>query len=111
MKVGKYLDKEPTQELPGVLKREVINADDGAPNFCMRVFEVEPGSSTPSHSHPWEHEMFVLSGWGEAVSEQGEIPVEKDTVIFIPADEHHCIMNNGNEILKIICVIPLVNQK
>ena len=43
MKVSSYLDTKPTQELPGVVKREVINADDGAPNFCMRVFDVEPG--------------------------------------------------------------------
>ena len=107
MKVKKYLDAKPVQELPGVIKREVINADDGAPNFCMRVLEVEPGSSTPSHSHPWEHEIFVLSGQGKAVSEQGETPVVKDTVIFIPPDEHHCIMNTGSDILKIICVIPL----
>ena len=109
MKIKKYLDAKPTQELPGVVKREVINADDGAPNFCMRVLEVEPGSSTPSHSHPWEHEIFVLSGQGKAVSQQGETPIEKDSVIFIPPDEHHCIKNTGGEILKIICVIPLVS--
>ena len=109
MKVSKYLDTRPVQELPGVVKREVINADDGAPNFCMRVFEVEPGSSTPSHSHAWEHEIYVLEGQGKAVSEQEETPVSKDSVIFIPPNEHHCIVNNGNEILRIICVIPLVD--
>ena len=109
MKVSKYLDAKPAQELPGVVKREVVNADDGAPNFCMRVFEVEPGSSTPSHSHPWEHEVFILSGRGVVVGEQGETPIAKDSVIFVPPDEHHCFKNNGNGILKIICVIPLVD--
>ena len=64
MKVSKYLDAKPVPELPGVVKREVINADDGAPRIYMRVFEVEPGSSTPSHSHWWEHWVFVLSGQG-----------------------------------------------
>ena len=109
MKVSKYLDARPTQELPGVVKREVINADDGAPNFCMRVFEVEPGSSTPSHSHPWEHEVFVLDGQGLAVSEQGETVIAKDSVVFVPRDEHHCFINNGSEILRFVCVIPLVS--
>ena len=108
MKVSKYLDAEPTQELPGVVKREVINADDGAPNFCMRVFEIEPGSSTPSHSHSWEHEVFVLSGEGAVVSEQGETPIAKDSVVFVPTDEHHCFVNNSDEILRFICVIPSV---
>ena len=109
MKVSNYLSAKPVQELPGVVKREVINADDGAPNFCMRVFEVEPGSSTPSHSHAWEHEIYVLEGQGNAVSEQEETPVSKDSVIFIPPNEHHCIVNNGNGIMKIICVIPLAD--
>ena len=108
MKVCNYLDVELIQELPGVIKREVITADDGAPNFCMRVFEVEPGSSTPHHSHQWEHEVFILSGRGVAVGEQGETQIAKDTVVFIPPDEKHCFINKGNEPLRFICVIPLV---
>ena len=107
MKVANYLDTKPTQERPGVVKREVINAGDGAPNFCMRVFELEPGSSSPSHSHAWEHEVFVLSGRGVAVGEQGEKPIVKDSVVFVPPDEHHCFVNNSDEPLRFICVIPL----
>ncbi len=107
MKVTSYLDTKSIQELPGVVKREVINADDGAPNFCMRVFELEPGSSTPSHSHWWEHEVFVLSGRGVVVGEQGETHIAKDSVVFVPPDEHHYFVNNSNEILRFICVIPL----
>ncbi len=109
MKVSKYRDTKPVQELPGVVKREVINADDGAPNYCMRVFDVEPGSSTPSHSHAWEHEVYVLSGQGEVVGEQGEMPLAKDSVVFVPSNEHHCFVNNGNEVLRFICVIPFVD--
>jgi len=108
MKVSKYLDTKPTQELPGAVQREVINAADGAPNFCMRVFDVEPGSSTPSHSHGWEHEIFVLSGRGVVVGGGKETQIAKDSVVFVPPDEHHCFMNNGDEVLRIICVIPLL---
>ena len=109
MKVSSYFDTKPIQELPGIVKREVINADDGAPNFCMRAFDIEPGASTPSHKHPWEHEVFVLSGRGVVVSEQGETQIAKDSVVFVPPDEHHCFVNNGNEILRFICVIPIVD--
>ena len=109
MKVSSYSETKAVPELPGVNKREVINADDGAPNFCMRVFDIEPGSSTPSHSHGWEHEIYVLAGRGVAISGEKKTPIEKDSVIFIPPDEHHCFMNNGDEILRIICVIPLVS--
>ena len=107
MKVSNYLDTEPIEDVPGVIRREVITADDGAPRFCMRVFEVEPGSSTPSHSHWWEHEVFILSGQGAVVSEQREIPIKNGSVIFVPPNEHHCFVNNSHKPLRFICVIPL----
>ena len=107
MKVINYLEATPVQEIPGVTKREVITADDGAPNFCMRVFAVESGSSTPFHSHPWEHEVFILSGRGMVVSEQKETLIAGDSVVFIPADEKHNFVNNGNEPLRFICLIPV----
>ena len=108
MKIRSYLDTEPTEEIPGVIKRDVIAADDGAPRFCMRVFEVKPGSSTPFHSHWWEHEVFILSGRGIVVNEQGETPIQKDGVIFVPPDEKHRFVNNDHEPLRFICVIPRI---
>jgi quercetin dioxygenase-like cupin family protein len=107
MKVSRYSDTKPTQELPGVTKREVITARDGAPNFCMRVFEVEPGSSTPQHSHPWEHEVFILSGQGTAVSKEGETTFNEGSVIFVAPDEPHCFINTGSQTLRFICLIPI----
>ncbi len=107
MKVCNYLEAQSIQELPGVVKREVITADDGAPNFCMRIFELEPGSSTPHHSHPWEHEVFVLSGRGMVTGEQKETLIARDSVVFVPPDEKHCFVNNGNEPLRFICLIPI----
>ncbi|MBN1687144.1 MAG: cupin domain-containing protein [Spirochaetales bacterium] len=106
MLVRKHLDVAASQEMPGVMKREVINADDGAPNFCMRVFELEPGASTPFHTHPWEHEVYLLGGTGVAVSEKGETPISRDSVIFVPVDEKHCFKNTGKDTMRFICVIP-----
>jgi len=108
MIVSSYQETKAVQELPGVVKREVVCADKGAPNFCMRVFDIEPGSSTPSHEHSWEHEVYVLAGKGVAVSEKGKTPIAKDSCVFVPPNEHHCFINNGSEILRMICVIPIV---
>ena len=110
MKVSNYHDSEPIEEVDGVFKREVITAGDGAPNFCMRVFEVKSGSSTPSHSHPWEYEAFILSGQGVVVGKQGATPISKEKVVFITPDEPHCFVNTGNEPLRFICVIPLQQE-
>ena len=109
MIVSSYLETKPIQEMPGVAKREVVCADKGAPNFCMRAFDVEPGAFTPSHEHPWEHEVYVLSGRGVVVGEEGETEIAKDSVVFVPPNEHHCFINNSNEILRFICVIPIVD--
>ena len=102
MKVSNYLETEPTEEVPGAIKREVITEKDGAPNFAMRVIEVKPGGSSPSHSHPWEHEVFILSGQGVVKGEQGESQIEKESVIYIAPDEKHCFVNNGNEPLRFV---------
>ena len=106
MKIRKYNEAAPSEEMPGVIKREVVNADDGAPNFCMRVFELDPGASTPFHTHAWEHEVYILEGTGAAVSESGETPVSRDSVVFVPGEEIHCFKNTGEETLRFICVIP-----
>jgi quercetin dioxygenase-like cupin family protein len=107
MKVSRYFDSKPIEEMPGVLKREVITAGDGAPNFCMRVFEVEPGSSTPDHSHPWEHEVFILSGEGVVRGKEGETTINKGSAVFITPDEPHCFLNTGSHVLRFICLIPI----
>jgi len=110
MKIANYTDTQPTEELPGVFKREVITAEDGAPNFCMRVFDVEPGSSTPSHVHDWEHEVFVLAGEGVVEGAQGETPIGPGSVVFVAPNEQHCFINTGGETLRFVCLIPLPQQ-
>ncbi|MFC1931260.1 cupin domain-containing protein [Chloroflexota bacterium] len=101
MRVNKVQDK-PTEDFHGAVMRRVICEDEGAPNFCMRVFEIAPNSSTPLHSHPWEHEVLVLSGQGVAKGEQGEAQVAKDIAVYIPPDEKHCFMNKGSEPLRFV---------
>lgn len=107
MKIANYTDTRPTEELPGVFRREVITAEDGAPTFCMRVFDVEPGSSTPAHTHDWEHEVFVLAGEGVVQGAEGETPIGAGSVVFVSPNEHHCFINSGGETLRFICLIPI----
>ena len=108
MKIINYVDIKPIQEVPGVAKYDVVTADDGAPNFCMRVFEIQPGSSTPSHTHAWEHEIFVISGRGAVIGEEGGTEIGKGSVIFIAPEENHCLVNKGNEPLRLVCIIPVL---
>ena len=109
MKVRDYLETEAIEDAPGVLHRVVIGDNDGAPRFIMRVFEVEPGSSTPFHSHWWEHEVFVLTGEGVVRGGEKEETIGEGTVVFVAPNEEHCFTNTGNNALRFICVIPLVD--
>ena len=90
----------------GVSGRVVIGKADGAPNFCMRVFELDRGGSSPRHAHDWEHEIFFHAGKGEVWQNGAWTPVEAGSVAFIPGNEPHQIRNAGGDKLVFVCLIP-----
>ncbi|HPE67943.1 MAG TPA: cupin domain-containing protein [Thermotogota bacterium] len=93
-----------------VEKRVVIGEKEGAKGFIMRVFSVEPGGYSPYHRHDWEHEVIVLRGKGEVVTEEGPICVEERTAVFVPANAVHQFRNTGEETFEFVCVIPAHGQ-
>ncbi len=107
MKVSHYLDTKAVKELPGVMLRDVIRAEDGTPHFVLRIFEVAPGSATEVHSHWWEHEIFVLSGRGRVKGREESAEMREGTVILIPSEEPHQFVNDGSQPLRYILLNPL----
>ena len=55
--------------------RWLITKEMGAPNFVMRLFEMEPNGYSPLHAHAWEHEVFVLEGEGIVFDGKNIIPI------------------------------------
>jgi len=90
----------------GVSGRVVIGKADGADNFCMRVFELDPGGFTPKHRHDWEHEIFFHAGQGEVWQDGNWTPVSSGNVAFIPGNEEHQIRNAGDSALTFVCLVP-----
>ena len=86
---------------------EVITARDGAPNFAMRIFDVEADGHTPLHTHDYEHEVFVLKGSGHLETAEGPKPFKQGDALFIPANALHQFRNTGGETLRFICLIPI----
>ena len=111
MKIAKSSDvlKSPveTEGAKDVAIRWLISKEDGAENFAMRMFEVQPGGHTPLHTHPQEHEVFVLEGQGTFVYEGKENPFESQFVIFVPPNKEHQFKNTGSSVLRMLCIIPL----
>ena len=90
----------------GLRVRWLITKETGAWNFAMRLFEMAPGGFSPLHSHPWEHEVYILRGEGVAVGKDGEKAFKPGTVVFVPADERHQFRNTGSGEVRFLCMIP-----
>jgi quercetin dioxygenase-like cupin family protein len=110
MIVGRVEDVAPAEILEkgieGVSMKVVISDLDGAPNFVMRVFEIEAGGHTPYHTHDWEHEIFVLEGAGVVRQGKQEYHLKKDSFALIVPGEEHQFVNKGDGVFRFICVVP-----
>jgi quercetin dioxygenase-like cupin family protein len=90
----------------GVTIRRVISDVDGAEAAVMDVFEIAAGGQTPLHSHPWEHQIFVISGRGWCNDDSGRHAFRDGDVIHVKPGETHSFGNAGPEPVKLVCVIP-----
>ncbi|MGC9348285.1 MAG: cupin domain-containing protein [Anaerolineae bacterium] len=99
---------EPEQVSEGIRIRWLITQEEGAPNFAMRVIEIDTGVVFAPHHHPYEHEIYVLSGFGVVTKPEGDVgEMAPGKFVFVEPDQTHGYRNEGDETLKFICVIPL----
>jgi quercetin dioxygenase-like cupin family protein len=95
-------------EAPGVSIRWVIDEEkDGAPVYALRVIEVAPGGHTPDHTHPFEHENFIMEGQGRVQIEGKWFEVTVGDIVFVPPNTQHTYVNTGDEPFKFLCGIPV----
>jgi len=95
----------------GVRVRWLVSDHDGAPNFCMRRFELEPGGNTPRHAHPWEHEVYVLEGQGTVFYEGVEEPFTPGDVVYVPPNAEHSFIAYAGSSVAFLCLIPMSGRK
>jgi quercetin dioxygenase-like cupin family protein len=109
VKVFPHTDVEAKTANDGASKLKVrwlITKDIGAPNFAMRLFEVEPNGHSPLHTHDWEHEVFILEGEGTVFGKEGEKKFKQGDAVFVAPNEKHQFKNTGSKLLKFLCLIP-----
>ena len=110
MKLIHYKDAEPkryeTETAKNAFARVVIGKSDGASNYCMRVIELEQGGSSDLHEHDWEHEVFIHSGRGKVFIDGKTYDFQTGSVIFIPPNLQHQLLNTGEDTVVFVCVIP-----
>jgi len=90
----------------GATKQVPIGKADGAPNFSVRVFTLEPGGHTPHHQHQSEHVNYILEGSGEILD--GDIPqaIKKGDYLLVKPNERHQYRNTGDTPLVFMCMVP-----
>ena len=93
---------------PGTSIRWLIDDDhDGAPVYALRMIEIEPGGNSPQHTHPYEHENFVVQGKGRLFIEGVWYDLKEGDVAFVPAGVLHQYVNAGDSVFKFLCGIPV----
>jgi quercetin dioxygenase-like cupin family protein len=112
MKVHHYLDVTPLpvagieETTQGLTIRRVISEVDGAGDFMMDVFEIEPGGHSELHVHPWEHQIFVVAGKGEVLGGNQSFAFGPGDVIFTAPDDEHQFRSSGADPVVFVCAVP-----
>jgi tRNA-Thr(GGU) m(6)t(6)A37 methyltransferase TsaA len=102
------VNAEPVEGVPGVTVRWLWVAADDGPTFSLRLFEVEPGASTPYHQHAHEHEVYILNGQAILRSESQEYALRVgDTALVMPHEQHQ-FSNDSPTSLQFLCAIPQI---
>jgi len=92
---------------PGAtLIRQIVGEPDETAHFVMRVVDLLPGQTTPLHAHWWEHGLYILAGRGHVRTPETKYSVYPGCVVFVPGNETHQFVNDGDEPLCYICVVP-----
>lgn len=88
-------------EAPGVTVRQLKRVDD----VSLKVLDVEPGGSTPFHTHPHAHEGVVISGQGALRLRDRSEPLGPGDVFTVNPNAPHAITNrDGTAPLRFVCM-------
>ena len=96
--------------LPGRTSLEPVSGEIGS-RVTFRIAEIAPAKPGDKPRGPHVHDgfeecIYVLSGQGTTVAENGEIPIRPGDIVLIPANEKHMTRNTGTEPLVLLCFFP-----
>lgn len=75
----------------------------GTRNISLGMTVLDPGCSSSPHSHKTQEEIwYVLAGTGLATVAEETIRIQKGTAIYIPPEQSHQLLNEGNEQMRVL---------
>jgi len=84
----------------------MITSEIGAKNFELRYIEIPVNGKSSYGSHSHEHEVFIIKGKGKIKGKDYEKELKPLNAVFVPGNEEHQWINEGNEPFSFICVVP-----
>jgi quercetin dioxygenase-like cupin family protein len=94
----------------GMQQRFLWTKADDCPNFAMRLMEFEPHGYTSYHAHLEEHQFYFLEGEPAFIDAEGnETRLKIGDTVYVPSDEPHQIKNVGDTVMRMICMIPILD--
>ena len=84
----------------------IFSKYDGTTEYSLRRFILKEQGSIPNHSHPWQHELFILSGEGVVTTDRREYHVRAGSAVYIPPGGEHGYRNEGADEFIFLCIIP-----
>lgn len=86
----------------------------GTTQLWMGTSSVDPGFTSNLHAHEEQEEVFYcVSGRGKIRVDDEVYDVEPGGVVFVPAQSLHQLINEGDEIFKVVSAVapPFVPEK
>ncbi len=84
----------------------LIGKADGARQFIIRYFSVQPGGWTALENHPHDHGIVILHGRARILLGSQEVEVGPRDAVYISPDEVHQLRQVGEEPLGFLCIVP-----
>lgn len=95
----------------GTTLRWLIAKNDGAKNYAMRLFELEPAGVIPMHDHnDTEHEIFIVEGSAILKTADKEVALRPGMAIFVEPGDRHSFVNNSKKPFKFLCIVPIARE-
>jgi len=100
------VDYERLSKADGVRKAVIFDESDGAPNFRMRRYRLDPGAEVPRHTNAVEHEVHTVGGEYVVGIEDEEYTVSAGDSLLIPAGTVHWFRNESDAESSFVCMVP-----
>jgi len=89
----------------------LLGPGDGVSSYVMLYVRHEPGSSSPDHVHPWEHQAFITEGAGILTCDGVKYPVKAGDAVLVPGGVPHQFTNTGEVMMSRVTVNPVESGK